>query len=969
MRYFSKISLVILLIFISNCAFSQEYNILVQDTICYRDSYNNNGFNLTNLNLGMNFDTTYHTSITDEDSIRYLELFVKPTSETLIDVSICHGEDYITNDFQYVQPEVGVIQDTVVYTNVHGCDSLVILDLKVNPVYEKVLWESICYHENYTANGFNVIAPEVGWYYDTLFYVSQGGCDSIVYLDLMVYPVYDTTITASIIYGNDYNDNGFSFTQPSIGVHHDMHELQSIYGCDSVVRLDLIVNPEPIVNLYDTVCQGVDYLLDGFVILHGQPAGIVNDTLFLHNIYGGDSIVCLALTVFPEYDTLYSEFICHGDDYIDHGFTYINPAPGEYNDYIRYETVLGCDSTVRLNLVVHPVIDSLVEASICFGEDYIDNEFLIPHPAVGKVYDTVLVSNVEGCTMFYLDLTVNPVFDTLLFDTICYGSVYDLHGFYLDSLNVGTTIDTLFLQSQYGCDSTVRLQLLVNPVYDTLIVDAICYGEIYDNYGFYLDTLPVGLYNDSLKYHNQYGCDSTIYLQLTVNPVYDTLIVDSICFGNVYDQNGFYFPDTLSVGVYNDTLLLQTIMGCDSVVRLNLTVNPVYDTLFVDNICYGDVYDQHGFYLDSLNVGTINDTLFLQSQHGCDSIVYLQLTVNPLHETNINATLCYGESYNENGFHIVRPAVGMTFDTLRLASQYGCDSTVYLQLTVNPVHDTLFTDHICYGEDYIGHGFVINKPSPGVHNKVLNLENQYGCDSIVRLNLTVYNSYNISLYEDICFGESYTENGFSYINPSVGTYYDTLRLHTIHDCDSIVSLRLTVIPVFDFGVHQIQGFKETYVSTDLQTGRYEYVIEPIEYCNEYKWSVRDNDKWVVEPHGNICVLYVTTPGEYVLEVVAENSCSYTSREYSISSQFYDVEEVSMIEADVYPNPAKDKLIVESEEITGIKVLSLYGQIFMDKQYDEVSKVSVDVDYLPRGAYMVLVETKRGNVYKQVVIER
>lgn len=920
MRYLSKISLAILLIFIGNSVFSQV-----------------------------------KSGNRDVDKV--------------LDVSICHGEDYINNAFVYIQPEVGHFVDTAVYTNVHGGDSIVVLNLTVNPGYEKVLWESICYGEDYTDNGFNVIAPPVGWNYDTLFFTSQGGCDSIVVLDLMVYPVYDTLITAYITIGGDYTENGFNILQPKIGIHTASQALQSMYGCDSLVSLKLYVMPEPATYLTDTVCQGVDYLLEGFVILHGQPAGTMIDSLKLKNIYGGDSTVYLTLTVLPEYETIYNESICYGADYIEHGFTYLHPAPGEYHDYIRYETTKGCDSTFRLNLVVHPIIDSLVVASICYGEDYLDNEFFIPQPEVGKVYDTVLVSNADGCTMFYLDLTVNPVFDTLIFDTICYGNIYTKNGFYIESLPVGPHSDSLVLQTQLGCDSTVRLQLMVNPVFETQIVDAICFGDIYDQNGFYFDDLPVGLHYDTLVLQNQYNCDSTILLQLSVNPVYDTLILDTICFGEIYTQNGFYL-DSLGVGVYRDTLFLQSQFECDSVVKLRLTVMPVYNTHFVESICYGESYIENGFEYIEPAVGTYSDSLLLQSQYGCDSIVYLNLTVNPVHDTYLNPVLCYGESYVQNGFNIVRPQVGILFDTLSLESHFGCDSTVYLRLTVNPVNDTLFTEHICYGEDYIGHGFIVNNPSPGVHNQVLNLVNQYGCDSIVRLSLTVYNTYNIRLVESICEGESYVENGFSIITPEVGVVNDTLNLSSIHGCDSIVMLNLTILPVFDFGPSQIQGYKETYASTNLQTGRYEYVIDPVEHCNDYRWTIIGSDKWVVEPHGNECVLYVTTAGECILQVAAENVCSPDNkRQITINGHFYDVEEVTMIEADVYPNPAKDKIVVESEEITGIKIISLYGQTVWKGQYSDENKVFIDVDNLPRGSYLVLVETKLGNIYKQVVIDR
>lgn len=71
----------------------------------------------------------------------------------------------------------------------------------------------------------------------------------------------------------------------------------------------------------------------------------------------------------------------------------------------------------------------------------------------------------------------------------------------------------------------------------------------------------------------------------------------------------------------------------------------------------------------------------LSTVEGCDSLVTLHLTVGyPSHDT-ITASIQQGESYNEHGFNENQAGIY----THTFVSQEGCDSTITLMLTVNPV--------------------------------------------------------------------------------------------------------------------------------------------------------------------------------------------------------------------------------------------------------------------------------------------
>ena len=73
---------------------------------------------------------------------------------------------------------------------------------------------------------------------------------------------------------------------------------------------------------------------------------------------------------------------------------------------------------------------------------------------------------------------------------------------------------------------------------------------------------------------------------------------------------------TLS-GTYYDTL--ATTEGCDSVLVLTLTVNPVYETPLTAEICDGETFSFGG---EDLTLGgTYYDTL--ATSEGCDSVLVL----------------------------------------------------------------------------------------------------------------------------------------------------------------------------------------------------------------------------------------------------------------------------------------------------------------------------------------------------------
>ena len=107
------------------------------------------------------------------------------------------------------------------------------------------LFDTICYSIVYNNNDFNIPAVE-GIYYRTIPSVHK--CDSVIELNLTVYPKQDTVIfNDTIYYGTDYTQNGFTIanvTKDSIYFNNS----QNINNCDSVTQLNLMVSGVGITN-------------------------------------------------------------------------------------------------------------------------------------------------------------------------------------------------------------------------------------------------------------------------------------------------------------------------------------------------------------------------------------------------------------------------------------------------------------------------------------------------------------------------------------------------------------------------------------------------------------------------------------------------------------------------------------------------------------------------------------------------
>jgi gliding motility-associated-like protein len=207
--------------------------------------------------------------------------------------------------------------------------------------------------------------------------------------------------------------------------------------------------------------------------------------------------------------------------------------------------------------------------------------------------------------------------------------------------------------------------------------------------------------------------------QITIYPVFDTYLTEEICQGTSYTIGASSFNTT-----GNYTVILPTVHGCDSTVHLNLTVHPVFTTNLTEQLCQGQSYTIGNSSFNS----TGNYSVLLQTIHGCDSTVNLNLTVYqiPTSIFTLPTQTCVGTNVSVNytgnasatgnyvwnfGGATANPGTGQgpqtlswntpgTYDVSLHTDENNCFSdTTKLTIIVYPVPTSSFTlnNQVCEG--------------------------------------------------------------------------------------------------------------------------------------------------------------------------------------------------------------------------------------------------------------------------------
>ena len=865
------------------------------------------------------------------DSIYRLDLHISDTylfraTRSICDIDSIHWRDTIivgskwhgtgSFDIRLADSLTTIIDDSLVTVALPARDSIYRLTVTQYPTYDTTLQRvNLCQDQtvyNWVREDDGTLIRQIALpiktsypfdtlYTDTLPTRTPHACDSILHLPIRIYPTYDTTTTVVLCEAElpytwelrDANNHDKTINIPdadrgSLWHHTEAFTLTTINGCDSIVHLDLTVKPTIRHTIPLSFCPETMPYTYG---VHGKQAsvsGVYNDTTTSVQ-YGCDSITTYDITVYDKIEVHVSKTIC--DDRIPYTYEENDTVPvwqvltvtGDY-PYIFHRSGL-CDSTVILHLTVNPVHRDTLDIRVCQNTDgyYYKN---LHNGAGGTLPARYLsdsltrvdtIETVLGCdSIITLHYYVDSVYSYTRKDTVCQ-QIGGQWTWYEDGVSQGSILldkgDTTWLlgtkySTIHGCDSTYGIEIYVAPIYHVYDTITLCekdslqwqkmlfVGNEYANYGKTYDATPFdsaklnmteGSYDYTIKRQTILGCDSVHHLHLTVSPVRRVTIERRVC----QNTDGYYYESlhngsggTLPAHYLRDSLTrmdtINTVLGCDSIITLHYYVDSVYDYRQTLAVCQDTInsrwewIDDEGHSHGFINIADSGNFSFDETHttiHGCDSLYGLKLRVKPIYRFDSAYVICENEQLVWQGRTYSGLSVGMHYDTARYTTYEDCDSIFYMQVLVHPIFDTTSYFSTCANDTYIWHQqdhngtyhhtvwnsaqidtvFLTADEAEAPAAEVPHLKYQkdtmmiyrdtmlqtiHGCDSLSRLWLTVQPAYFFYTDSTICSSERITYRGkvFPSKESKDTTYTEILK--TADGCDSIYQLHLHIKPAY-----------------------------------------------------------------------------------------------------------------------------------------------------------------------------
>jgi len=590
------------------------------------------------------------------------------------------------------------------------------------------------------------------------------------------------------------------------------------------------------------------------------------------------------VSILPELTGTHIETVCYGESITVNGNVYDAATPTG-TEVFNNIGANNCDSTVTVNLTVLPELTGTHNETVCFGGSITVN---------GNTYDAATPSGTE-------------VFN-----------------------NIGAN----------NCDSTVTVNLTVLPELTGTHNETVCFGgSITVNGNVYDATTPTGT-----EVFNNIGannCDSTVTVNLTVLPELTGTHIETVCYGESITVNGNVYDSATPTGteVFNNI----GANNCDSTVAVNLTVLPELTGTHNETVCFGGSITVNGNVYDA-TTPTGTEVFNNIGANNCDSTVTVNLTVLPELTGTHNETVCFGSSITVNGnlYDATTPTGTEVFNNI---GANICDSTVAVNLTVLPELTGTHNETVCFGSSITVNGNLYDATTP-TGTEVFNNIGTNNCDSTVTVNLTLLPELTGSITQSICYGDSIVVNGTTY-NSTVTGATETFNNIGVNNCDSIVTINLTVEPAIDLTITNSSP-----ILTANQNGA------------NYQWLDCDNGNVFIPTETNQSFTAIAN-GNYAVEITV-GSCVDTSACENISTVSI-IEEASNV-ISIYPNPTNGMVNINFGDNNSLKnytIYSLEGKIIETGNTD-LDAITIDLSKESNGVYLVKINTEQtSTVYKLI----
>lgn len=880
----------------------------IQDTVCQNSiPFVWNGITF----FGASTQTVVLNSTSGADSVVTMTLFVTPVTITYITQTVNENQLPITYNGQTFYHDL--INFVFVYTNVNGCDSMVYytLDVNWNSIHNNT--ETICEDDlPYMLNGITFNAA--GSQSDTL--LSVLGSDSIVITTLIVHPATTSIITETITENQlPFYFNGQLFMDETV---NQMITIPNFNGCDSVITFSLYINWNISISLQDTICQNsLPFIWNGITF---YTPGTQSVTLTSYT--GADSVVVMTLDVHPNtFETIHQMVQENDLPVIFNGYTFMD----EVDQYqIIIENSNGCDSVITYSLEVNWNTYQTIDTTVCsydlpfywHGFTFLDegtikdtilnsdNTFqfitytlhvdLIPVIQFSGFTNPICPTNTDQQVIANINSGTPPYQFTWSGDSII-STLQNQAFIKIAPINCGANRKIyLEVQDQIGCiardTAIIELDMLQAPYLTSVIPSKNgmvhqCQFSIPD-----LDSLVRAYTLDHC-----YPVDSLIIIQ---NPVAGVIISSSTnveitisnpCGNSIQTSVLVYIPSDLSVAINQVSHVLCYGQNTGSAVAVSSGGTPNYTYKWSPQATQSTILSTTN---TISNVAAGVYTVTVTDMSGCSSntSITIQNQTQMMNPGTIasDQSICIGnipailegnpgtggyfsyyqwQSSTDNQFFL--PAIGINdqqsyspaalsedtyFRRAWISNACGTIYTDTLFISILPIYRDTVGDVVCQGFEYNNNGFILPPDStndPGEHLFNQHLYSVDQCDSIITLLLTILPSVYTNIEDTICQGATYVKNGFYVTSPitDIAQVVELeILLNNVLGCDSIVSLALHILDT--------TLLVEMNPSDFCESDFVELVVQG--FFNNYQWSTGETTD----------IIEVNKPGTY--SVTASN---------------------------------------------------------------------------------------------------
>ena len=394
--------------------------------------------------------------------------------------------------------------------------------------------------------------------------------------------------------------------------------------------------------------------------------------------------------------------------------------------------------------------------------------------------------------------------------------------------------------------------------------------------------------------------------------------------------------------VYRD--LDKTVQPFDTL-SVTVHVNPLHELTVSETTCEPTFVFRGNTY----PVPYFNDTI-LSGNEGCDTVCHLNIMEGPSVSLHLYDTAC--KEY-------------MWFDTLRDESntymvvvnqEGGCDSLYILHLIIGQPPEK--TERYKTSCDPYWWDDRILCDATATYTLPFTTEEHCEYDSV--LYFTLDTNVPVFLEKDTC--DQYEWMGNVYSELGTQTYDTTIVGDNGCNNHHVLELTLHASPPFE----EILGLSNVAVATSYWPGEYNYYLDDSTGMDTdpIRWELLDNPAgpgfWELKPHGASCTVMAYSMGTKTLRVTSNNGPCEKEAFKTINCSGYALDENGLVDLEIYPNPAKDELVVKGSEILEVNLYNLLGQKVLSVSANGRAVLSVDVGDLPSTLYLLEVRTMKGN---------